>query len=72
VLLSPPDEPYTFAAINGTATMRAEGASELRDALAVKYTGQTYAEGNPDAAARYGDADMVVVRVTPERIAGRL
>jgi PPOX class probable F420-dependent enzyme len=72
VLLTPPDEPYTYAAIHGTATLRAEGAGELRDVLAVKYTGQTYAEGNPDAAARYGDVDMVVVRVAPERVVGRL
>jgi hypothetical protein len=52
--------------------LRAEGAGELRDALAVKYTGQTYAEGNPDAAARYEDVDMVVVRVAPERVVGLL
>lgn len=72
VLLSPPEEPYTYAAIYGTATLRAEGGHKLRDALAVKYTGQTYAEGNPDAAARYGDTEMTVVRVTPERVVGRL
>lgn len=72
VLLSPPDEPYTYAAIHGAATLHTEGGPELRDALAVKYTGQTYAEGNPDAAARYGDVEMTVVRVTPERVVGRL
>jgi PPOX class probable F420-dependent enzyme len=72
VLLSPPDEPYTYAAIHGKATLHADGASELRDALALKYTGQTYAEHNADAAARYGDVEMMVVRVTPERVVGRL
>lgn len=72
VLLSPPDEPYTYAAIHGTATLHAEGGHQLRDALAIKYTGKTYAEGNADAAARYGDVEMTVVRVTPERIVGRL
>ncbi|MGE2732785.1 TIGR03618 family F420-dependent PPOX class oxidoreductase [Mycolicibacterium vaccae] len=72
VLLSPPDEPYTYAAIYGTATLSAEGGHELRDALAVKYTGRTYAEGNADASARYGDLEMTVVRVTPDRVVGRL
>jgi PPOX class probable F420-dependent enzyme len=72
VLLNPPDEPYTYAAIHGTATMQAQGGGELRDALALKYTGRTFAEHNADAAARYGDVDMMVVRVTPERIVGRL
>lgn len=72
VLLSPPDEPYTYAAIYGTATLHADGGHELRDTLAVKYTGQTYAEGNADAATRYGDIAMTVVRVTPERVVGRL
>ncbi|AKS31543.1 TIGR03618 family F420-dependent PPOX class oxidoreductase [Mycolicibacterium goodii] len=72
VLLSPPDEPYTYAAIYGTATLHSEGGHQLRDALAVKYTGKTYAEGNADAAARYGNVEMTVVRVTAERIVGRL
>lgn len=34
--VGPLDEPYTYAAIHGTATLRAEGAGELRDVLAVK------------------------------------
>ena len=36
--------------------------------MAIRYTGTTYAEGNADAAARYADTEMTVVRVTPERI----
>lgn len=72
ILLSPPDEPYTYAVIHGKATLHTEGGHQLRDALAVKYTGKTYAEGNADAAARYGDVAMTVVRVTPERTVGRL
>ena len=72
VLVSPPEAPYSYAAIHGTTTLRADGSSALRDALAIKYTGQTYAEHNPDAAARHGNVDMTIVRVTPDKIVGRL
>ncbi|WP_142056705.1 TIGR03618 family F420-dependent PPOX class oxidoreductase [Pseudonocardia kunmingensis] len=72
VLLTPPEAPYTYAAVHGTAAMRADGGDALRDALAVKYTGMTYAEHNRDAAARHGEVAMAVVRVTPERVVGRL
>lgn len=66
VLLSPPEAPCTYAAIHGTTTLRADDSSALRDALAIKYTGQTYAEHNPDAVARHGNVDMTIVRVTPD------
>ncbi|WP_198961474.1 TIGR03618 family F420-dependent PPOX class oxidoreductase [Pseudonocardia sp. MH-G8] len=72
VLLTPPEAPYTYAAVHGRATMREDGAGALRDALAVKYTGATYAEHNPEAAARNGEVAMTVVRVAPERVVGRL
>ncbi|MHA6627308.1 TIGR03618 family F420-dependent PPOX class oxidoreductase [Pseudonocardia sichuanensis] len=72
VLLTPPEAPYTYAAVHGTAAVRADGGDALRDALAVKYTGMTYAEHNRDAAARHGEVAMAVVRVTPERVVGRL
>ncbi|MGW4328974.1 TIGR03618 family F420-dependent PPOX class oxidoreductase [Nocardia sp. NPDC004573] len=72
VLVNPPERPYTYAAIHGTATLSAEGGLELRDRLARKYTGMTYLEHNPEAAARYGDTPMLVVRVTPDRVVGRL
>jgi hypothetical protein len=71
VLVTPPEQPYTYAAIRGTATL-AEGGSEVRDRLALKYTGMTYAEHNPEAAAAYGDIPIVTVRVTPDRVVGRL
>ncbi|WP_345494203.1 hypothetical protein [Nocardia callitridis] len=51
-----------FAARHGAA---------LRDRLALAYTGRTYAEHNPDAAARYGDVPMTVVRVRPDAVVGR-
>ncbi|MET8426878.1 TIGR03618 family F420-dependent PPOX class oxidoreductase [Nocardia sp. NPDC004860] len=72
VLLNPPGKPYTYAAIHGKAVLSAEGGVALRDRLALKYTGMTYLEHNPDAAVMYGDIPMIVVRVKPERIVGRL
>lgn len=72
VLVNPPEEPYTYATIQGTAALHAEGGHELRDALAVKYTGETYAEHNPEAAARFGQVPLTVVRVTPAKVVGRL
>jgi PPOX class probable F420-dependent enzyme len=72
VLVCPPDQPYTYAAIHGTATLGTEGGHRLRDALAIKYTGRTYAEHNADAAARFGHLPVATVRVTPSKIVGRL
>ncbi|MBF6171875.1 TIGR03618 family F420-dependent PPOX class oxidoreductase [Nocardia blacklockiae] len=72
VLLSPPEAPYTYAAVHGTATLETEGAQDLRDRLALKYTGQKYADHNPEAAALNEHLDMVTVRVTPQRVVGRL
>ncbi|GAA2796063.1 PPOX class F420-dependent oxidoreductase [Saccharopolyspora taberi] len=73
VLVSPPDEPYTYAAISGVATFEPERSVELRDELAVKYVGVTYPEHvarTPEAARGLGP--ITAVRVTPHRIAGRL
>jgi PPOX class probable F420-dependent enzyme len=72
VLLTPPEAPYTYAAVHGSATMREDAADALRDALAVKYTGMSYAEHHPEAAARHGEVAMTAVRVIPERVVGRL
>ncbi|WP_327151519.1 TIGR03618 family F420-dependent PPOX class oxidoreductase [Nocardia sp. NBC_01329] len=72
VLISPPEAPYTYAAISGIATLSTEGAHELRDQLALEYTGQTFAEHNPDAAARHGDVAITTVRVRPQKVVGRL
>ncbi|GGS18266.1 hypothetical protein GCM10010252_67150 [Streptomyces aureoverticillatus] len=69
VLLQPFDAPYTYAEIRGTVTMSTEGGQELIDELALKYTGQKYAEFNPRSAE---DNPRVVVRVTPRKVVGRL
>ena len=73
VLVSPPDEPYTYAAVHGVATFEPERAVELRDELAVKYIGVTYPEHvrrTPEAAAGLGS--ITAVRLTPQKLAGRL
>ncbi|MGA5559348.1 PPOX class F420-dependent oxidoreductase [Streptomyces lavendulocolor] len=70
VMVNPPDAPYGFAAVSGTAEFTEEDAVALLDELSVKYTGKVYAEFSPDnvpAADR-----LVVVRVTPSKVAGGL
>ncbi|MFJ8362305.1 PPOX class F420-dependent oxidoreductase [Streptomyces sp. NPDC093984] len=69
VVVLNPDAPYEYAEIRGTAEMTTEGARELIDELSLKYTGKKYAEFNPASAQ---DADRVVVRVVPQKVAGRL
>ncbi|MFF4214530.1 PPOX class F420-dependent oxidoreductase [Streptomyces sp. NPDC001796] len=69
VVVLNPDAPYEYAEIRGTAEMSTEGARELIDELSLKYTGKKYAEFNPASAQ---DADRVVVRVVPQKVAGRL
>ncbi|OEV10025.1 PPOX class probable F420-dependent enzyme [Streptomyces sp. Amel2xB2] len=69
VVVQPADAPYSYAEIRGTVTMTTEGGKELIDELAQKYVGKNYAEFNPGWEQ---DAERVVVRVTPRRIAGRL
>lgn len=61
--------PYTYAEIRGVAALTTEGGDELIDELSVKYTGKKYAEFNP---ASDDDDERVVVRITPEKIVGRI
>lgn len=73
LLVSPPDAPYGYAAIRGTATFEPARSNRLRDELSIKYIGTTYAEhvrDTPEAEAGLGE--VVAVRVTPEAVAGRL
>ncbi|MGW0053513.1 PPOX class F420-dependent oxidoreductase [Nocardia nova] len=69
IMINPPDNPYVYAEIRGTATVVPDPEKALPDRLSVKYTGLPYIEFNP---ASVDDAERVVVRVTPERINGRL
>jgi PPOX class probable F420-dependent enzyme len=60
--------PYNYAEIRGTVDLVSEGAADLIDRLARKYTGKSsYAEFNPAAV---NDAERVIVRVTPRKILG--
>jgi PPOX class probable F420-dependent enzyme len=73
VLVCPPDAPYSYAAIRGTATFDHAVTHLLRDELSIKYIGKTYAEhveATPEAKAGLGET--VAVRVTPDKVAGRL
>ncbi|MFI9354511.1 PPOX class F420-dependent oxidoreductase [Streptomyces lydicus] len=69
VVVQPADSPYTYAEVRGTATLTTEGGQELIDELSRKYTGKPYAEFNPEAGK---DAERVVVRITPRKVAGSI
>ncbi|MBZ4323827.1 PPOX class F420-dependent oxidoreductase [Streptomyces huiliensis] len=69
VLVNPPNAPYTYAEVRGTAELTTEGGQELIDELSRKYTGKDYADFNPDAK---NDAERVVVRVSPRKVVGSL
>lgn len=67
VMINPPDDPYTYAAVRGAATLTPDPDGKLADELSYKYTGQdfgSYLQGR-------ADGDRVVVRVTPARVTGR-
>jgi PPOX class probable F420-dependent enzyme len=69
VMINPPENPYTYAEIRGTATLTPDPAGDLVNELSLKYTGQEYATFNP---ASKNDGERVIVRVTPSRTTGRL
>ncbi|MFE0513840.1 PPOX class F420-dependent oxidoreductase [Streptomyces sp. NPDC058964] len=69
VIMNPPNAPYTYVEIRGSAGITTEGAAELIDELSRKYTGQDYADFNP---ASKDDAQRVVIRITPHKVVGSL
>lgn len=69
VMINPPDNPYVYAEIRGTATLTPDPDRALPDRLSKKYTGRSYADFNP---ASKNDGERVVVRVTPTKITGRM
>ncbi|MEV0027780.1 PPOX class F420-dependent oxidoreductase [Nocardia sp. NPDC050793] len=69
VLINPPENPYVYAEIRGTATLTPDPDKSLPNELSRKYTGRLYADFNP---ASVDDAARVIVRVTPRKVAGRL
>lgn len=68
VLINPPDNPYVYAEIRGSATLTPDPEKTLPNELSAKYTGQKYVDFNP---ASVNDGPRVIVRVTPRRVAGR-
>jgi PPOX class probable F420-dependent enzyme len=72
VLVCPPEAPYGYAAIRGTALFEPALTERLRDELSIKYIGRTYAEHVEQTPEADADAELVAVRVRPGRIAGRL
>ncbi|MEU7135457.1 PPOX class F420-dependent oxidoreductase [Streptomyces sp. NPDC046261] len=69
VMINPPNAPYTYAEVRGTADITFEGGDALINELSRKYTGKDYADFNPAAAQ---DAERVVVRITPHKVVGSL
>ncbi|GGS51794.1 MULTISPECIES: PPOX class F420-dependent oxidoreductase [Streptomyces] len=69
VVVMDPSNPYAYAEIRGTAEVTTEGGRELIDELSRKYTGKDYADFNP---ASKDDAERVVVRITPQKVVGRV
>ncbi|MFF7728568.1 PPOX class F420-dependent oxidoreductase [Streptomyces sp. NPDC008001] len=69
VMINPPNAPYTYAEVRGSATLTTEGGQELINELSRKYTGKDYADFNPAAK---DDAERVVVRVTPRKVVGSI
>ncbi|NSC25011.1 PPOX class F420-dependent oxidoreductase [Streptomyces albus subsp. chlorinus] len=69
VMLNPPENPYVYAEIQGTATLTPDPDHTLLNAVSRKYTGKDYADFNP---ASRDDGERVTVRVTAQRVTGRL
>ncbi|WP_063045553.1 PPOX class F420-dependent oxidoreductase [Nocardia pseudovaccinii] len=69
VMINPPDNPYAYAEIRGTATITPDPDKTLPNKLSHHYTGLPYVEFNP---ASVNDGPRVIVRVTPRKVAGRL
>lgn len=68
VLINPPEDPYKYAEIRGTATLTPDPDKTLPDELSDKYTGQKYLDFNP---ASVNDGPRITVRVTPRKVVGR-
>src|SRR5262249_1447590 len=63
------DRARGYAEFRGTAEITTEGGEALIDELSLKYTGKKYAEFDRASAQ---DAERVVVRIVPRKVAGSL
>ncbi|MER7792102.1 PPOX class F420-dependent oxidoreductase [Streptomyces sp. NPDC097640] len=69
VMVNPPENPYVYAEVRGTATLTPDTDKEVLNKVSQKYTGEDYATFNP---ASKDDGERLVVRVTPTKVVGRL
>ncbi|AJE83796.1 hypothetical protein SLNWT_3420 [Streptomyces albus] len=69
VAVNPPEDPYGYAVLSGTARFESAGSRERMDELALKYSGKVYAEHHPESYAVL--PELVTVHLAPERIAAR-
>jgi PPOX class probable F420-dependent enzyme len=68
VVITAPDNPYTYTEIRGNVTLAPDPGRELPDELSRHYTGRDYVTFNP---ASVNDAARVVARITPEKVTGQ-
>jgi PPOX class probable F420-dependent enzyme len=66
VLLNPPDAPYTYAVLHGTATLTTDGAHDLLDELSRAYTGKDYAAYSSKGMPQ----NLITVQVDVGRVSG--
>ncbi|MDT0548431.1 MULTISPECIES: PPOX class F420-dependent oxidoreductase [Streptomyces] len=69
VMVNPPENPYVYAEVRGTATLTPDTDKEVLNKVSQKYTGKDYATFNP---ASKDDGERLVVRVTPTKVVGKL
>ncbi|WP_345496275.1 PPOX class F420-dependent oxidoreductase [Nocardia callitridis] len=69
IVVNPPENPYVYAEVRGTATLTPDPELTLGNQLSIKYTGKPYAEFNPDSV---NDGPRIIVRITPTKVTGRL
>ncbi|MBF6094371.1 PPOX class F420-dependent oxidoreductase [Nocardia cyriacigeorgica] len=69
VMIHPPERPFVYAEIKGSATVTPDPERALPDELSLKYTGKLYRDFNP---AWVNDGERIIVRVTPHKVTGRL
>jgi PPOX class probable F420-dependent enzyme len=69
IMILPPDDPFRYAEIRGSASVVPDPERTLPDRLAMKYVGKPYREFNP---ASLNDGERIIIRVTPDKIIGRL
>ncbi|MER8100730.1 PPOX class F420-dependent oxidoreductase [Kitasatospora sp. NPDC094016] len=65
LVVNPPENPYEYVEVRGSATMTTEGGRELIDELSRKYRGEEYGFDGPDDV-------RVVVRLSPRKVVGNI